>query len=379
MAKICYAVAGEGRGHATRVRAMVEALRPHHQVVIFAADDAHGLLSQAYAGTEVVVRRIPCLRHGYDAAGRLRLGLTAWRALPFLLNVPGYLRSLLGEVERLSPDLVITDFEPLLPWVAQRLGIPFMSLDHQRFLTECDLSLLPGHLRRSARLLSLVVRCFYSGQKITVISSFFALPLKPSAKRVLQVGVLLRPELEHLQVQRGEHLVAYFRRPPSPELLEKLAQSGRSIRIYGAGVRQRQGGLQFLPLSEVGFAHDLASCAGLVATAGNQVVGEAVAFGKPVLALPEAGNMEQAINAFFVEACGVGRAIPYQHLEPWHVRELERFCAPQAPPKVALLGNGAPAALAAVEWALAGTTKLRPTPSGLRRPLPRPSPAGARP
>ena len=59
MGKVFYSVGGEGRGHATRVRALVENLRVRHDVTIFAPAHAYDLLAPAYERTAVRVERIP--------------------------------------------------------------------------------------------------------------------------------------------------------------------------------------------------------------------------------------------------------------------------------------------------------------------------------
>jgi uncharacterized protein (TIGR00661 family) len=328
---------------------MVEMLRREHQVTIFASHDAFALLSSAYRDSDVEVVEIPGLRHGYGHGGHLSLVGSALGALPFLLQVRSHLAWVTAAVASRRPDLVITDFEPLLPRAARRLKVPFISLDHQRFLVECDFSGLPPRLSRAARFLSLFVRAFYSGQELTVISSFFVLPLKASRRRVMQVGVLLRPELERATITEGDHLVAYLRRGAASRCWQALAGCGREVRVYGAGVRPPEGKVSFRPISEEGFIADLASAAALVTTAGNQVVGEAVALGKPVLALPESGNLEQELNAYFVHACGAGHVAPFAGLETRHVQE---FCSRLPELKVGLgrlPGKGNDAALAAVE------------------------------
>lgn len=362
MARICYGVAGEGRGHATRVRTMVEMLRRQHAVTIFAPHDAFDLLHEAYRGSEVEVLRIPGLRHGYGRGGRLSLPVTAAAALPFLLRLPVLLAPITRALEARQPDLVITDFEPLLPRASRRLGIPFVSLDHQRFLVDCDLSSLPPRLYRAARFMSWFVRAFYNGQELTVVSSFFSLPLRRSARRVVQVGVLLRPEVERATVTQGEHLVAYLRRGAPVQLLEVLRACGREVRVYGAGVKAAADKLRFLPINEAGFIADLASATALVTTAGNQVVGEAVALGKPVLALPEAGNMEQEINGHFVQSCGAGMAVTFEKLRPTHVGEFLERLGEFRVGLSRLPGKGNEAALAAVERQLRG--RRRPPLSG---------------
>lgn len=372
MARICYGVAGEGRGHATRVRTMVEMLRREHAVTIFAPHDAFDMLDAAYRDSEVEVLRIPGLAHGYGRSGRLSLACTAVTALPFVLRLESMITPITDAVALRRPDLVITDFEPLLPRAARRLRVPFISLDHQRFLVDCELSTLPLRLRRAARFMSFFVRAFYSGQELTVISSFYSLPVRPSPRRVLQVGVLLRPELEGTAVTSGDHLVAYLRRGAPARLLSVLAASGREVRVYGAGTHPAEGKLAFRAISESGFIADLASAAGLVTTAGNQVVGEAVALGKPVLALPESGNMEQEINAHFVQACGAGHAVPFDRLQETNLRDfLDQL--PELKRRLSRLpGKGNDAALAAVERHLPGQQRVRRT-GAVRRPfLPQP-------
>ena len=63
MARILYSMCGEGRGHAARVRAIVEALRREHEIILLAPDDAYDFLASRYsaATSNVFIRRIPGL------------------------------------------------------------------------------------------------------------------------------------------------------------------------------------------------------------------------------------------------------------------------------------------------------------------------------
>ena len=71
MATMFYSLSGEGRGHATRVRAIVEDLRKLHQTVIYAPGQAYELLSPVYQGTDVVVRHISGLAFHYTSCHQL--------------------------------------------------------------------------------------------------------------------------------------------------------------------------------------------------------------------------------------------------------------------------------------------------------------------
>lgn len=349
MAKIFVSLAGEGRGHATRVRALVEMLRGRHEVVVFASHVAYQLLAAAYRGQpNVSVRRIPGLEFAYRGT-QLSYFRSLWRAVPFLANLPGVVRSLAAEIERERPDLAIVDFEPVLPRAARRCGLPFLSFDHQHFLVVSDLSGLPRPLRWQARLSGLPVGLFCRGQRETIVSSFFRLPLKRRWRDVRQVGVLLRPEVLAATPAVGEHLLVYLRRFARPNVLQALRDCGRPVRVYGLGCRPDEGRLEYRDIDERAFLHDLATCDALICTAGNQLVGEALFLQKPVLALPEPGNFEQALNGHFLRSSGGGDSISCRQLDAAHLRQFvaavprlrSQICAESL--------NGNPQALRAIE------------------------------
>jgi uncharacterized protein (TIGR00661 family) len=120
--------------------------------------------------------------------------------------------------------------------------------------------------------------------------------------------MLRRRILEARPEDRG-HLSVYVRRPKSVEMIEPLRGLGMPARVYGLGARERQGNVQFFDIHPERFVEDLATSTALVTTAGNQLVGEALYLGKPVLAVPEPDNKEQEINAHYVATMGVGQAV----------------------------------------------------------------------
>jgi uncharacterized protein (TIGR00661 family) len=306
MAKIFYSVAGEGRGHATRVRTIVEELRREHEIVLFAPHVAYDFLYDIYQdAVDVDVRRIPGLEFSYNGR-RVSYFRSIRQSLPYLRN----LSTLVSRMERLlhdeQPDLIITDFEPALPRAAKRVGLPFLSFDHQHFLTAFDLSSLPWPLWLKAQSIAMTINLFYTGQKETIISSFFSPPLRPGCRNVSSVGVLLRRELQQARPVDDQHLLVYLRRFAPPRLMQALRRCGRRVLVYGLGEQPRDGNLHYYEVNETGFLDDLISCHALISNAGNQLVGEALSLQKPVLAIPEEGNFEQSVNAHFLDLTGYG-------------------------------------------------------------------------
>jgi uncharacterized protein (TIGR00661 family) len=346
MATIVYSLAGEGRGHATRVRTIVELLRAEHRFVIFAPGDAYDMLAPLYAGSDVGVIRLPGLHFSYNARNAISPWRTARGVLAYALRLPQLIARLERELDRVRPDLAIADFEPALPRAAVRSGVPVVSLDHQHFLATGDFSALPAALRARAATLGKIVTLYDVRHAARIVSSFCIPPLRAGLTRTVAVGPLLRGPVLAARPEHGAHVVVYLRKFAAPRLIEALGASGRDVRVYGLGVQPRCGSVRFHAIDERRFIEDLAGAHALVTTAGNQLLGEAVYLQKPVLALPEPGNAEQAIHGYLLAATGAGE---WLDVERTGGPELERFFG-RVEEYRARIGsarlNGNPAALA---------------------------------
>ncbi len=352
--KIFYSMAGEGRGHAARVRTMVEALRARHQFVLLAPDDAFEFLSRCYEGSEVEVRRWTGLRFVYDDRQRVHWPRTFVAGLRYQAGSQERTAQLAASMRAEGAELLVTDYDPGGPRAAQRAGIPYVALDHQSLFNFGDLSFLPMHLRRKVWTMGRFGKLLYHRQIHTISSSFFRPEPRRDAHNVTFVGTLLRPALLQAPVTAGDHLTAYCRRDMPANVLETLRCAGREVRVYGLGEHPDDGDLRFRPISEDGFLADLASAHAVVASAGNQLIGECLYLGKPVLALPELGQDEQAINGVLLERMGGGRACRPDRLTPAILREFlgERDRFGQSIDRE--FAHGLPAAEAALEAILQG-------------------------
>lgn len=311
MAKIFISMAGEGRGHAARVRTLVEHLRHDHELWLFAPNEAYDFLARCYGrahGVENVwLHRIPGLRFHYtngqlDRGKSIASGLTyAFRKLPRLVG------AFRRRIDAVSPDLIITDFEPALGWAAWgRRRVPHLSLDHQHVLMTYDLSSLPRSLQWHAWSMSWAVRLHTPSPTARVVSSFYSPPPKRGWETIKQIGPMIRPEIAAAVPIAGDYLLSYLRANTPETVLDILAQAGAPVKVYGLGERPPQGVLTFCPIHERRFVEDLAGCRAVICAAGNQLLGESLYLGKPVMALPEEYHHEQMINAHFIANLGVG-------------------------------------------------------------------------
>lgn len=324
MAKIFMSMSGEGRGHATRIRSVVERIRDRHQITLFAPGEAYQFLAENYNdASDVRLVQIPGMKFHY-VKKRLHLFKTIYQGLRYRFFVLNKLiKQLEQEIHEHQPDVILTDFEPGLPRAALRCGLPFLSLTHQHFLLAYDLSILPAKLQLFAKLMRVAVRLHYTEQEISMISSFFIAELKPEWKqRAVSLGPMIRPEVRNRQTTQGNYLLSYLRKNTPKRVVKELSCSPLPVKVYGLGEQPALGNLTFHQIDPIQFVDDMANCIGVVSAAGNQLLGECMYLGKPVLAIPETWHHEQLINAHFLREMKCGNFVT---LERFSRNDLKNF------------------------------------------------------
>ena len=376
MPRIAISLCGEGRGHATRIATLAERLRDRHELLIFTSADALEFLSRRFAGdARIRVVGIPGIVFQYSG-GRLDVTRSIATGLDYQARQLGPLVDLLlKELDDFGADLAVTDFEPALPRAAARKAIPLVSVDHQHFLLAYDLSSLPWWLQWQAWLMSHAVWMYVTEATDTVVSAFFRPPLKRGWEHVVQVGPLLRAEVARAAPGDEGFVLSYLRRHTPFAALETLADCGLPVRVYGLGERDPLGSVSFHAIDEQRFVEDLAACRCLVSAAGNQLIGEALHLGKPMLLLPERAHAEQLMNSHFLAGMGCGDFTLLEQVTTAQVRgfidRLDTFC----PALAAVAGrlDGTDEVVRVIEHRLAAPPSL-PAPDAA--PVPAPSPAG---
>src|SRR5690606_37409748 len=145
----------------------------------------------------------------YRPNGTLDYWATFRRGMGFLAQLGRMVSRVEAILREESPDLGITDFEPLLPRASRRLNLPFLSINHQHFLVVSDLSDLPLRLRAHVTHMGAVVDAYYGGQRSTLVCSFYFPRLKRAWEgRAEQIGVFLRPEVLAAKPENAGHLGA---------------------------------------------------------------------------------------------------------------------------------------------------------------------------
>ena len=317
--KILYGVVGEGMGHAIRSRVVLDQLFAQgHEVETMASSRAADFLAKRFPE----VHRIHGLHIIYDE-NRVRKGRTLWSNLrDGMAALPGQIRSYFELVDDFAPDIVISDFESWVYLYGKSHGLPILSIDNMQVLNRCqhEPSLLEG-LRTEFELTRAFVKSKLPFCDHYFVTTFFYPPV--SRKRTTLVPPVLRPEVIGVTPTRGDHLLVYQTSEDHDALAHVLSQCGMECRIYGMRrdlkEDQVEGNLRYRPFDERAFISDMASSRAVISGGSFTVMSECVYMHKPLLSVPVGGQVEQVVNARYLEHLGYGQTA--DHIDEAVLRE----------------------------------------------------------
>ena len=315
--KILYGIVGEGMGHATRSKVLLDELCAQgHDITIVVSGRAHGFISRNFAGRPNV--RIEEI-HELDLAESILVNLRT--ALPGLArNVDAYRE--IAE-RHFRPEVVISDFESWAYLYGRAHRIPVLSVDNMQVMNRCEHD--PSVTADGSfdfQLAKLAVKVKLPNAPHYLVTSFFFPPVRKP--RTTLVPPILRREILAAKRERGSHVLVYQTAGADDQLVTTLKSLPHEFRFYGAKGREgRDGNITFQPFSETGFVDDLRTARAAIATGGYSLMGEAVHLGVPMLARPIQGQFEQELNGLYLRELGYGdttQALSREVLEDFLVR-----------------------------------------------------------
>jgi uncharacterized protein (TIGR00661 family) len=306
--RVLYGVVGEGMGHAMRSRVVLDELTKHHQVQVVVSGRAYDYL-EARASENLSVKKIWGYSLVYEDNEVQNFKTLLENVKSAVKGWPQNVRAYFDLADKFQPDVVISDFESWSYLYAKRHRLPVISVDNMQIIDRCTHApeILDG-LGTDFQLTKAIVKTKVAGAFHYHITTFFQAPIRKDNTSLHPP--ILRPEILAARPEPGEHLLVYQTSTSNKALPEILAQAGLECRVYGLRrdltADVREGRLVYRPFSERGFIDDLRTARGVVASAGFTLMGEAVYLRRPMLAVPIRKQVEQVLNARYLEAEGYG-------------------------------------------------------------------------
>lgn len=314
---ILYGVPGEGMGHATRSKVVIDHLLKEHNVQVVSSSRAFQFLVKSFPER---VHEIKGLHFAYKNAQVSKLGT-------FMLNLKSAPSNLLHNFSKyllidksFKPDVVISDFESFTYFFAKQHRLPLLSIDNMQVMDRCVLDIhIPKEEKNNYKLAKTIVQGKVPGCKHYFVSTFFQAQIKKANTTL--VPPIVREAIQNASVSSGDHVLVY-QTSSSLSGIKDVLHRIPDLRffVYGFNKDERDKNVVFKTFSEQGFVDDLASAKAVISNGGFSFISEAVYLKKPIYSFPLKNQFEQFMNAAFIQKLGYGR-----HFENLDADSLKAF------------------------------------------------------
>lgn len=298
MAKILYSLAGEGMGHATRSKAVIEELEKKHEVAIACGGKAYHYMAEYFKD----VMYIQDFQMGYKDNQ-----VNSWDTfMKNLCNIPSHIRSFIDlkkKIKIFKPEIIINDFEFHTNYLSLLLNIPNIIIDNEQIIAKTDLEFSPS-LWLDFFKSWIVVKFIVPKADYRFISSFFFPELKD--KKASYCSPLIRKKIRDAKPKSGKKILVYQTSDTNSRLISSLKRIDKDFIVYGFNIDKTDKNIIYRQFDEDGFIKDLAECRGVIINGGFCVMSEALFLKKPILSIPIEKQFEQIINSIYLDKLGLG-------------------------------------------------------------------------
>lgn len=312
--RIFYGVCGEGMGHATRSKVVIEYLKEKYDVTIFASDRAYDYLVDKFDN----VHRIEGFNTVYqdNQVNNVKTFTSNMKDLP--KDLRDNVRLMYSMAKSLQPHIIISDFEFYSNLLSKLTRIPLLSLDNMHIITQTEIE-VPNNYRNDRIRAQGVIRSFIIMPKLYFIITYFYPEIK-NKEKVRLYPTILRDEICNLNPGKGNHILVYQTSDSNLKLLEILKEVDEKFIVYGFHTEKYEKNLHFKKFNEAQFFEDLAYSKAVITNGGFTLIGESLYLKKPILSIPVKKQFEQIVNAFYIEKLGYGK-----YLEEVEKGDIEEF------------------------------------------------------
>ncbi|MFH1439457.1 MAG: MJ1255/VC2487 family glycosyltransferase [Candidatus Woesearchaeota archaeon] len=327
MAKILYALSGEGYGHATRTKVILDALSKfnklndnnnksdNHEIKIICGGKAYQYLSEHYK--DIIKIQSMHIKYKNNKVSGLGTFLLNLKTLPEQVNSYFIIKK---AIKSFRPDVIINDFENLSAYAAMFNNIPLISIGNHHVISNAEHKISQKYLWVLFKSL-VVIRYFNPKIDYHYITSFFFPKFKNKySSNSGYLPILIREDIKKLKPTiKKNHVLVYQTSKTNQKLFDVLKKFKKIFIIYGFNIDKEEGNLQFKQFNEKEFYNDLSGCEAVIANGGYSLMSEALYLKKPYLAEPIKEQFEQILNAIYLQKKGYGMFV--ENLDERHIKE----------------------------------------------------------
>lgn len=316
--RILYGVCGEGFGHSSRAKEIIQHL----------VNKGYKVLIVTYGQATEILKNFDLVKiEGFSLSfsnGELSLYnnfIENLRKVP--MNIKNWSK-IKKKIAEFKPEICISDMEVLVPIVSYWKNLPLISIDNQHRLTHMKLD-IPKKYNKDFLIAKTAINLCISRADAFIIMAFSKSKIGRDKEKTYIVNPLLRKEILSLKEKEKDFFLVYQTKKDE-NLIKILRNIDENFVIYGYNKEKERGNLRFKKTGK-NFIKDLAATKAVIATSGFTLISEAIYLKKPYFAIPLKGQFEQTLNSLFLKKSGFGTFSenPNQNEIEQFINNLEKY------------------------------------------------------
>ncbi len=299
MARILYGVCGEGLGHFSRSKILINHLKKKHDIRIVAGGKAFPYMSKDFDDVHEIESP-----HFVYKENEVRLFLTIFRMIfQTFVKTPSSFLKVRRIIKEFNPDILITDAEPISFFASHSNKTPRISIDNPQALIYRNYDVKFGEYFAWFALIIPVKLSLLSADKYFIYDFFDE---QIDNEKVYFLKPLIQEGILHQKPTYKNHIFVYQTSISSEYMCNILKNIDEQFVIYGFNKELIDGNLRFKKFNDDQFYQDISNAKAIITNGGFTVISEALYLKKPIFCLPIKNQFEQVLNAKFVEKLGAG-------------------------------------------------------------------------
>ncbi|WP_299436829.1 MJ1255/VC2487 family glycosyltransferase [uncultured Aquimarina sp.] len=315
--KILYGVPGEGMGHATRAKVILEHLVKNHEIRIVSSDKAYLFLKKIFPNQTYQIKGFQfSYKDGVVSKSKTSANIIKNAPKNLVANFKKY-KVLQGDF---TPDIVISDFESFTYVYAKYHRIPIISIDNMQIIDRGKIDIkIPESERINHKIAKAVVKAKLPNCNHYLISSFFDIELRK--KNSVLVPPIIRKEILEADQEIKNHILIYQSSCSQEIMIDILNKlTDENFLLYGFNKEENHGNVALKKFSETEFIDNFRTAKAVFCNGGYSFISEALFLNKPICTVPIKNQFEQYLNGAYIQKLGYGKM-----LEDFEVDGLQSF------------------------------------------------------
>lgn len=299
--KIIYSINSDGFGHVTRSIPIIDhLLKKKHNISIITDKKVADFLKKKYPNIPITVIPQLCFEYTNDSVKSIQSFFKSFNKH----NLKNLKKTIIT-IKNANPDIIISDLERYSLWAGKFLEIPTIEIDNHATIFRGEVKYkkkdVSDYLQAKA-----VSKIVYPYADYYFGLCFYRTKIKKKNTEIYDPIFL--DEIKKYKAKDKDYILVYNRFMDKTKMIPVLKKiKDQKFVIFGYNVDKVDKNIEYRK-NKPNLFKEIAECKAVITNGGHTLITEAIYFKKPIYSIPIKRQIEQLINAHYLDILEFGES-----------------------------------------------------------------------